>query len=183
MIAWNEISKTTYIIAVNCPVTVEKWNQNYVFQVMPNTWQTSSEECKAYASEECNKYRPDHKHCYNKTTEEEDLERYNWFPYLFLCRFCKRKENGKAQNHHLHVEFDISFLSSIFLTLKKGEIFSSQPELIWRTLACVMQEIRARCLQCYLWSWKSVNFEMTCASHHLNMVVHILFASAIHLTH
>lgn len=73
--SWNEVSKTDYIISANCPVTVEKRNQNYLFQVMPNTWQTSSEECKAYASEECNKYRPDHKHCYNKTIEEEDLKR------------------------------------------------------------------------------------------------------------
>lgn len=95
MIAWNEISKPAYIKSVNCPVTVEKWNQNYVFQVMPNTWQTSSEECKAYASEECNKYRPDHKHCYNKTIEEEDLERYNWFLYLFLCRLCRKWISSK----------------------------------------------------------------------------------------
>lgn len=71
------IFKNCLYCIVNCPVTVEKRNQNYIFQVMPNTWQTSSEECKAYASKECNKYRPDHKHCYNKTIEEEDLKRQN----------------------------------------------------------------------------------------------------------
>lgn len=65
--ALNEFLKTAYIISVNCPVTVEKRKQNYVFQVMPNTWQTSSEECKTYVSKECNKYSPDHKHCCNKT--------------------------------------------------------------------------------------------------------------------
>lgn len=70
-----KFQKLLTLYQLNCPVTVEKINQNYVFQVMPNTWQTSSEECKAYASEECNKYRPDHKHCYNKTIEDEYLKR------------------------------------------------------------------------------------------------------------
>lgn len=75
LVVLNEVCKTAYIISANCPVTVEKRNQNYVFQVMPNTWQTSKKECKAYASEECNKYGPDHKHSYNKTIEEGDLKR------------------------------------------------------------------------------------------------------------